>query len=72
MIEIDYAFRSDIDDLESIDFDIIFSKRINRIGKNYDPANIINELYQSSVTDDLLEDFFLCLEYEVNDSQGYT
>ena len=67
LIEIDYALRSNIDNFQSIDFDIIFSNRIYRIGKNYNPVNITNETAATIVTTDELEDFSLCLEYEAND-----
>ena len=74
LIEIDFALRSDIDHLESIayDFDIIFSKQINRIGTNYSPAKITNQTGPITVTYNELEDFCLCLAYEFNDSLGYT
>ena len=68
LIEIDSAIVSDIDQLQSIDFDIIFSKPINRIGgTNYIPVNITNETNATTVTDDELDDFGLFLDYEVEE-----
>ena len=68
LIEIDSAIVSDTDQLQSIDFDIIFSKPINRIGgTNYIPVNITNETDTTTVTDDELDDFGLFLDYEVEE-----
>ena len=68
LIEIDSAIVSDTDQLQSIDFDIIFSKPINRIGgTNYIPVNITNESDTTAVTDDELDDFGLFLDYEVEE-----
>ena len=68
LIEIDSAIVSDTDQLQSIDFDIIFSKPINRIGgTNYIPVNITNETNATTVTDDELDDFGLFLDYEVEE-----
>ena len=68
LIEIDSAIVSDTDQLQSIDFDIIFSKPINRIGgTNYIPVNITNETDTTAVTDDELDDFGLFLDYEVEE-----
>ena len=72
LIEINYAIRSDIDQLQSIDFDIVFSKQINRIGTNYISVDITNEADVTSLTNEDLEDFALSLRYVVNDCLGYT
>ena len=70
-IEIDYAIRSDINQLQSIEFDIIFSKQINRMMfTNYIQVNDINQTDATTVTNNVLEDFSICLEYEVDDSLG--
>ena len=69
LIEIDSAIVSDTDQLQSIDFDIIFSKPINRIGgTNYIPVNITNETDTTTVTDEELDDFGLFLDYEVEEA----
>ena len=68
LIEIDSAIVSDIEQLQSINFDIIFSKPINRIGgANYIPVTITNETVTTTVTDSELEDFNLFLDYEVEE-----
>ena len=64
---IDYAIISNIDEIQSIDFDIIFSNRINRIDTiNYNPVDITNETVATTLTNDELEDFSLGLEYEAD------
>ena len=73
LIEIDYAIRSDINQLQSIEFDIIFSKQINRMMfTNYIEVNDINQTGATTVTSDVVEDFSICLEYKVDDSLGYS
>ena len=72
LIEINYAIRSDIDQLQSFDFDIVFSKQIKRIGTNYNAVDITNEVAVTSLKSADLEDISLCLKYEDNDSLGYT
>ena len=73
LISIDYAIRSDINQLQPIEFDIIFSEQINRVRTlNYIPVNITNQTVATTVENRKLEDFSLCLEYEVNDCLGYT
>ena len=72
LIEINYAIRSDIDQLQSIDFDIVFSEKIDRIGTNYFPVEITNQTVAATLKNDELEDYALLLEYEVNDCLGYT
>ena len=65
---IDYAIISNIDEIQSIDFDIIFSNRINRIdATNYIPVDITNETVAPDVNENELEDFSLCLDYQVDD-----
>ena len=65
---IDYAIISNIDEIQSIDFDIIFSNRINRIdATNYIPVDITNETVAPNVNENELEDFSLCLDYQVDD-----
>jgi len=72
-ITIDYAIRSDINQLQPIEFDIIFLEQINRVEtSNYIPVNITNQKVATTVDNGELEDFSLCLEYEVNDCLGYT
>ena len=66
-IVIDFAIRSDIEQLQPIEFDIIFSNKINRIGTNYFPVNITNETDATSLTDNDLDDFGLLLKYEVEE-----
>ena len=73
LIEIDYAIRSDINQLQSIEFDIIFSKQINRMMfSNYLQVNNINQTGATTITSDVVEDISISLEYEVDDSLGYT
>ena len=72
LISIDYAIRSDINQLQPIEFDIIFTAQINRDGTNYIPVDITNQTVATTVDNSELEDFSLCLEYEVNDCLGYT
>ena len=70
-IEIDYAIRSDINQLQSIEFDIIFSKQTNRMMfTNYIQVNNINQTDATTVTKDVVDDMSICLEYEVDDSLG--
>ena len=73
-IVIDFAIRSDIEQLQPIEFDIIFSNKINRIGTNYITVNITNESNATTVTDndDDLDYFGLCLQYNDNYCSGYT
>ena len=71
LIAIDYAIRSDINQLQSIEFDIVFSQQINRNGTNYFPVEITNRTVATTLKNDELEDFSLCLEYEVNDGLGH-
>ena len=70
LIEIDYAIRSDINQLHWIEFDIIFSEKVNRNGTNYFAENIIDETAATVVTDDELDDYCLCLKYTVNNCLG--
>ena len=73
LITIDYAIRSDIKQLQPIEFDIIFTEQINRVETlNYIPVNITNQKVATTVDNGELEDYSLCLEYEVNDCLGYT
>ena len=73
LIEIDYAIRSDINQLQWIEFDIIFSEQINHVRTlNYIPVDITNRTVATTVDNGELDDFSLCLEYEVNDCLGYT
>ena len=72
LITIDYAIRSDINQLQPIEFDIIFTDQINRNGTNYIPVDITNQTVATTVDNGELEEFSLFLEYEVNDCLGYT
>ena len=72
LISIDYAIRSDINQLQPIEFDIIFTAQINRDGTNYIPVDITNQTVATTVDNGELEEFSLFLEYEVNDCLGYT
>ena len=72
-ITIDYALRSDITQLQPIEFDMIFAQNefspINRTDcQNYAPRIInptdLNDPIKN-VQKDQLEDFSICLEYEV-------
>ena len=64
LITIHYAIRSDIEQLQPIEFDIIFSDKINRIGTNYLPMDITNETVATTLTNEELEEYSLLLEYE--------
>jgi len=46
LIVIEFAIRSDIEQLQPIEFDIIFSNKINRIGTNYITVNITKVMQQ--------------------------
>ena len=66
-IDIVYAIRSDINVIQPIEFEMVFSQKNNREGfLNYRPKEIVerNEQARSLTTNDL-EDFSICLEYEV-------
>ena len=66
-IDIVYAIRSDISVIQPIEFEMIFSKKINREGfLNYKPKEIVERIEpaRSLITNDL-DDFSICLEYEV-------
>ena len=65
-IDITYAIRSDIDVIQPIEFEMVFSQKITRGGfLNYRPKEIIesNGQARSLTTNEL--DFSICLEYEV-------
>ena len=66
-IDIVYAIRSDINVFQSIEFEMIFSKKINREGfLNYKPKEIVERIEPArSLTTNDLDDFSICLEYEV-------
>ena len=69
-IEIDYVIRSDFGRLQPIEFDMVFTQKINRIRcQNYIPTlprEITNNTEPAVINDDELEEFSLCLEYEVD------
>ena len=65
-IDIGYALRSDIKQLQPIEFDIIFTDEIDRSDfHNYDAGLITNETNSTVIKNDELEPFSICLEYEV-------
>ena len=66
-IDIVYAIRSEINVFQPIEFEMIFSKKINREGfLNYKPKEIVERIEPArSLTTNDLEDFSICLEYEV-------
>ena len=66
-IDIVYAIRSDINVFQPIEFEMIFSKKINREGfLNYRPKEIVESNEQARVlTTGDLEVFSICLEYKV-------
>ena len=69
-IEIDYVIRSDFEQLQPIQFDMVFTQKINRIRcQNYIPTlprEITNNTEPVVINNDELEEFSLCLEYEVD------
>ena len=71
-IEIDYVIRSDFEQLQPIEFDMVFTQKINRIQsqcQNYIPTlprEITNNTEPAVINNHVLEEFSLCLEYEVD------
>ena len=63
-----HIFYDSIGEIQSIEFDVIFSKRINRrSGTNYLPVSIIKETDATFLAENELDDFSIRLDYKVDD-----